>query len=599
MRYACAPATSPAPEVPIDEPDVAAPDPVSLDPAAPGARAPMTRLPPETDAAVEALIDRAGELFMAAPLEALALSEQALALLPPLADGAVSVPHALVRRARGIALHYAGRHVDGLAELNRALAATPADDLALQSRVLRALSMGCELLGALDDALAWAKRALEAARGQGEPRYVADALLSLGVAHSRGGDPEAGLEQFRQVLALFEARGEVGGCVSVLNNMGINCKNLGRHDEAIAHFERGLALAAADGDAAASAVLRSNLGEPLLALGRLDDAERALDAAIAALAACGYREAEINARVTHGRVLLALGRDAAAQAQLEQALEGAEATGGRNYAARAHQTLAALHKAAGRFEAALRHHEAFHAAERAQFNADSDRTIAALRVQLEVADARHEAEVHRLRHVEIAQAHDELKALHAALLAADTEKSALLEQLAEQSRTDALTGLANRRWLDERLADEVQRARRHGKPLAVAMCDLDFFKRINDRFGHAIGDEVLRRVAAILRERCRATDLIARYGGEEFCIAFLEADAAHAARSCEALRAAVAAHDWSAVQPGLAVTLSIGVSDRHDPPDAHALLADADMHLYRAKRDGKNRVRWDGKGAAG
>lgn len=552
----------------------------------------MTRLPPDLSATIDDLLDRAGALFMASPGEALALADEALALLPALADGEVSAPHALTLRARGIALHFAGRHAEGLAELNRALAAVPPDALALQARVLRALSMGCELLGALEDALAWAKQSLDAARRQDEPRHVTDALLSVGVAYSRAGDSLAGLEHFQQVLARFEASGERAGCVSVLNNMGINCKNLGRFDEAIAHFERGLALAAQDGDPTASAVLRSNLGEPLLGLGRLDEARDALDAAIAALAGCGYREAEINARVTQGRVLLALGRHDAAQRELESALQGAETTGGRNYAARAHQTLSQLHKQAGRFEAALRHHEAYHAAERAQFNADSDRTIASLRVQLEVSEARHEAQLHRLRHVEIAQAHDELKSLHAALLAADLEKSALLVQLAEQSRTDALTGLANRRWLDERLANEVQKARRHAKPLAVAMCDLDFFKRINDRFGHPVGDEVLRRVAAILRERCRSTDLIARYGGEEFCIAFLEADAALAARSCELMRAAVAAHDWHMVHPGLEVTVSIGLSDRRDLLDAHALLADADSQLYRAKRDGKNCVRW-------
>ena len=552
----------------------------------------MNRPVPEATASVGALLDRAGELFMSAPAQALALADEALALLPVLEDSATSAPHALVRRTRGIALHYAGRHADGHAELNRALAVTPEAELGLRSRVLRALSMGCELHGAVDAALAWAKESLDAARSQGDQRLIRDALLSVGVAHSRAGDVEAGLAHFQQVLAMFEASGESAGCMSVLNNMGINCKNLGRHADAIAHFERGLAFATEAGDVTGGAVLRSNLGEPLLALGRLDEARRELAAAIDALANCGYREAEINARVTHGRVLLALGEGDAAQAELERALDDAESTGGRNYAARAHHTLAELHKAAGRFEAALRHHEAFHAAERAQFNADSDKTISSLRVQLEVAAARHETELHRLKHGEIAQAHDELKALHAALLAADEEKSALLVRLAEQSRTDALTGLANRRWLDERLADELQRSPRNATSLAVAMCDLDFFKRINDRFGHAIGDEVLRRVAAILRERCRNTDLIARYGGEEFCIAFLEADAEHAARSCEALRAAVAAHDWRSVHPALEVTLSIGISDHRHGLDAHALLADADMHLYRAKRDGKNCVRW-------
>jgi len=546
----------------------------------------------------DTLLDRASEQFESAPRQALALADDALAMLPPLEVGRRDEQQARVRRVRGIALHYAGRHADGLDELGRALAAVPEGDSALQTKVMRALSMGNELMGALGPSLDWARRALDAARRQDDPSLVAEALLSVGIAHSRAGDPQAGLGCFEQVLALFETQANRYGCASVLNNMGINCKNLGRHADALDYLQRGMAIAQAIGDAGASAVLRSNLGEPLLLLGRYDEARAESEAAIRELSACGFREGEIHARVLLGQVLLRLGLLDDAQAELERALRDIEGTGSMNHAARAHRTLAELHKAAGRFEAALGHQERFHAAERAQFNAESDRTISALRVQLEVADAQHEAEVHRLRHVEIARAHDDLKALHEALLAADREKTRLLERLAEQSRTDGLTGLANRRWLDERLADEIQRARRTHQPLAVAMCDLDFFKRINDRLGHPIGDEVLRRVAAVLRERCRGTDLVARYGGEEFCIAFLESDAATAARTCETLRAAVERQDWRALHPELAVTISIGISDRLDLPGAHALLADADTFLYQAKHDGKNRVRWRGEGGA-
>ena len=544
----------------------------------------------------EALLEQAATLFMSAPAQALALADQALAGLPDLpsqeAPGGVeaSPRHAVALRTRGLALHYGGQHAQGMLALNRALALTPADDAALQSRVLRSLSIGCELLGATDDALAWAKRALDAARRLDRPLLAADAMLSVGVACSRAGDAASGLEYFHQVLALFEAAHDDEACISVLNNMGINCKNLQRYGESVAHFERALALAEGRGNAGTAAVLRSNLAEPLLLLGRLEAGRRVLEAAIPQLAVSGFRDGEAHAHVIHGRLLLAAGEGAAAQAALERALTLSELTGGRNHAARAHLALSALHKAAGRAAAALHHHEAFHAAERARFNADSGRQVSALRVQLEVADARHDAEVHRLKHVEIARAHDELKALHAALLAADEEKSRLVLRLAEQSRTDALTGLANRRWLDEHLGLELARARRRATPLSAALCDLDDFKRINDRFGHAVGDAVLKRVAAILRERCRATDLVARYGGEEFCIAFLETDAALAARSCEALRQAIAAHDWASVREGLVVTISIGVADT--PVSIERLLADADAQLYRAKHEGKDRVRW-------
>ena len=558
----------------------------------------MNPLPPGqptvTPHPIKEMLDRSRGLMLSSTAAATTLAQAALDAALAVPDGAPSLV-AEARATLGLALHHSGRHAEGLAELNHALETVPEGDLPLRVEVLRRLSMGCELLGALEDSLAWATRALEVARRIGDPLRVADARLSLGVIQSRCGDAAGGLEHFTRVLPVYEAAGETGACVSVLNNMGINCKNLARYTDSAAHFERALVLSdASESPLGAGAVLRSNLGETLWLMGRNAAARETLVLAIAQLAQAGNNEGEINARLNHGRLLLSIDEAGPARAELEHVLRLSERSGSRNHGARAHLSLAELHKSAGRPDLALRHHEAYHAAERAQFNDESDRKLGTLRVQLEVADAQHEAQLHRLKHVEIAGAHEELKRLHTALLEADAEKNALLARLAEQTRTDALTGLANRRQLDEWLANEVARARRHGHPLAVAMCDLDFFKRINDRLGHATGDVVLRTVAGLLRERCRATDLVARYGGEEFCIAFPESDSAAAVRTCEALRDAVARHDWAALHPELTVTLSIGVSDDLSLASHERLLADADMHLYRAKRDGKNRVRWHG-----
>ncbi len=557
---------------------------------------------PTTPEQIVQLLDDAEDRYFSATSTAVDLSAQALAALtalPTAAEATVPTLRSRALRTHGISLHFAGRHAEGRASLVAALAAAPEGDLAQQSSVLRGLSIGSEMLGDIDDSAAWANKALVAARAHGGTRLIGDALLSLGVCYSRAGDPAAGLAHFDEVLALFEAEGNDEGCRHVLVNMGINFKNLGRHAESVAHLERALALAEAARDTGVVAVSRSNLGESLTLMGRFDEARTALEAAILALTASGNVDGETNTRVNHGRLLVELGEIADAQTELERALSLTERTGGRNHAANANLALAELHKRAGRFEVALRHHEAYHAAERAQFNAESDRKLQSLRAQREIADARYEAELHRLKHVEIASAHEELKVLHAALLAADDEKNLLLERLAEQSRTDALTGLANRRALDERLADEVLRSQRHGQALAVALCDLDFFKQVNDRFGHAVGDAVLKRVATILRERCRGTDLVARYGGEEFCLAFFDTDAESASRTCETLRLAVGAHDWATVHPELAVTLSIGIADDPQRKTHEQLLADADHQLYRAKHEGKNRVCWRGNELAG
>lgn len=165
--------------------------------------------------------------------------------------------------------------------------------------------------------------------------------------------------------------------------------------------------------------------------------------------------------------------------------------------------------------------------------------------------------------------------------------AAVFERLALQ---DGLTGLLNRRALDERLAQEVERARRHGHPLTVALGDIDHFKRINDTYRHQVGDEVLKAVARLCQATVRAGDNVGRYGGEEIALVLPETTVEEGTALCERLRRAIVGHDWEAVAPGLCVTISIGLSDRLDAPHPAALLADADAHLYRAKQGGRNRT---------
>lgn len=176
-----------------------------------------------------------------------------------------------------------------------------------------------------------------------------------------------------------------------------------------------------------------------------------------------------------------------------------------------------------------------------------------------------------------------------------TELQSKSELLSRQSREDALTGVANRRCFDERLATEIQRAARYGHPLALVLLDLDHFKRINDSAGHAAGDEVLRVVAGIMRAQARSSDLPARLGGEEFAILLPEQAEASALRAAELLRAAIAEHDFSWLRPGLRVTLSAGVARWSQGESSDDLMRHADQALYRAKAAGRNQVLADSR----
>jgi len=160
-----------------------------------------------------------------------------------------------------------------------------------------------------------------------------------------------------------------------------------------------------------------------------------------------------------------------------------------------------------------------------------------------------------------------------------------------QAITDELTDLANRRHFMETLETELRRAQRFGEPLALVFADLDDFKRVNDRHGHQVGDDVLRSVATVFRRRVRAIDVAARLGGEEFAVLLVGTDLHGAFALAESLREAVSALEIPAGRGALVrITASFGVAAHSRGESSEALLESADLALYRAKREGKDRV---------
>jgi diguanylate cyclase (GGDEF)-like protein len=173
------------------------------------------------------------------------------------------------------------------------------------------------------------------------------------------------------------------------------------------------------------------------------------------------------------------------------------------------------------------------------------------------------------------------------------ENARLHQQMVRLSQTDALTGVHNRRSLFARLEMERERADRFDHPMGLVLVDVDHFKRFNDRFGHAAGDDILRRVAETLAGAVRKVDLVARYGGEEFAVLVARADHAAVLAAGEKLRAAVQATaiPHEGVEPAV-VTISVGVASwPDDAGDLAGLIDAADAALFAAKRAGRNVVR--------
>jgi diguanylate cyclase (GGDEF)-like protein len=162
-----------------------------------------------------------------------------------------------------------------------------------------------------------------------------------------------------------------------------------------------------------------------------------------------------------------------------------------------------------------------------------------------------------------------------------------IEELAE---LDELTGSYNRRCIMRMLDEEITRARRTGTPCSIGLIDLDWFKRINDAYGHPTGDEVLRTFAITTFANIRTIDRFGRYGGEEFLLVLPDTSAEGGAQILERLRQIIADLDWSAFSPGMQVTISAGVTALHPDETPDTFLARADSALYSAKARGRNQI---------
>jgi diguanylate cyclase (GGDEF)-like protein len=177
--------------------------------------------------------------------------------------------------------------------------------------------------------------------------------------------------------------------------------------------------------------------------------------------------------------------------------------------------------------------------------------------------------------------------------ATDVRRVALLEK---ESITDSLTGLYNRRYLDRRLEEEFARAKRYTLPLSILMIDIDHFKRINDNYGHQAGDLVLGYIGKLILNIIRNSDIAARYGGEELLVIAPNTPSSSAVELAERLRKHIEFHELVLTsepikQQKIQITVSIGVSiGRPIIKDVQELILEADEALYRAKREGRNRV---------
>jgi diguanylate cyclase (GGDEF)-like protein len=391
-------------------------------------------------------------------------------------------------------------------------------------------------------------------------------------------------ESYRKAFQVFERYGDPYWQAGLLGNIANVLLHLEDPDGARGCYEQSLMLRESIGDRHGQCFSLNGLAQVYL---RLGDADRSLEmsrAAIRLLNEVGDRAMLANAYSGLARAYQETGEEAKEEEALTMGLGLAETVGVRELVYQIHRDLSALYERRGNAVSALYHHKRYHEEKEALFDQERESKMRGLQVRHQVEQAKREADIYRRLNTELEKAN----ARQAELLEQLRRQSELLER---QARTDALTGLMNRRYLEVALADAFAQARQRRHPLTVAIADIDHFKRINDRCSHQVGDAVLRTVARLLQQNCRRDDVLARYGGEEFVLVLPDATPEDAARLCDRMRELIAGHDWDALHPDLRVTISFGLCADTGLEDGERMLCCADARLYEAKEEGRNQVR--------
>ena len=496
-----------------------------------------------------------------------------------------------------------------LARLHVARDLLMADDAAAEP-AMRAWIDGCGQTAALQDQ-AWAQSTLGGLlvrKGQEEDgfrlRYgsietlrraepapeLVFALMNLGVTHLRFGNLRSADALLSEAWAAAQQLAMQERYYLVASNVASAAIELGAPQRALDTLTPLIDLSDAGNDRLHYQLM---MADALRALGRLDESRSWLDAVIATIDTAAPGQLLPQTRLSNLALLRAEGRLDEALAELRRAEADPPAFLTHTHALHLFSEAASLFADREEWDAAYeyerRHRDRYVALQKVAANAER----LSLQARYELYRNQVERDFERRKREAAESAHATVQALNHSLSQRLDEIQALQAALQEQVITDPLTGLYNRRFLAEVLPREIERASREGHPVAVALIDLDTFKRVNDLHGHAVGDEVLRRLAMLLRENTRGTDYCCRFGGEEFCVLLTGLDAEAAAVRIRDILEAFSELSFEAAGGeqilGLSYSAGIAAYPAHSA-DAETVLALADAALLRAKRAGKRRV---------
>ncbi len=426
----------------------------------------------------------------------------------------------------------------------------------VQARSERLLSAFYSRIGDMPASLEHAVHAVELLNPGALPRLRADHLMALALALGRTRSFDAARDRFQAVLRIAEDTDDVLLHIAALNNMAFIEYMAGQPEAAMDAARRMQSCAARYGVELEASYL-DTVARAQMMIGEHAEAERTLTPLVDGADGRPIPESDGLAEVllTLAECRRMLGDTGRAQASLRRAMLLCDERDLQEVMVRVLQEQAAIHAAEGRHADAYETHVLFHESSQALYSAEREARARTLQAVFETEEAQRSS-----------------------------------RQFREMSLRDPLTGLYNRRYVDDRLPALCSLSREEATPLAAAIVDVDHFKRVNDELSHDTGDEVLRQISTLL-QTCASEHggFAARLGGDEFLLVLAGLDGRAAGECCERLRVKVRDHPWAPLTGDIPVTISVGVVSSVAGA-ASDLLAAADQRLYSSKRAGRDQV---------
>lgn len=432
--------------------------------------------------------------------------------------------------------------------------------------------------GSYPAALEFGLKALKLAREIESQEYEA---WCLDLVASSCKDSEQALKMYETAFAIFKELGDMAGQSRILNNWAYTLMECKQFPAAIELAQTSLYLAKVTGLKKDEINITATLSETLAGMGEYGQAQAHLSDAIKLFDEYGRDISSIFILVNMGHVYLQQHELEKAEKILLQALQESAKAEMRNEQARCHQYLSEIYERRGIFDKALEYYKKFQALRESIAGETALKELAALRVSYQIEAAQRDADIHRLEKEKLETELEQHKRVHA-----------MLEELATR---DPLTNLYNRRHFLGLAEREWRRAKRYQHPLCALMLDVDDFKQINDKYGHAVGDSALVAFANVIQSRLRSTELAGRYGGDEFVILLPETQPENGVLVAKRICRSILDYPIQVESDLVTLTPSIGVAsvtseNRGRVPSLIELLNCADKALYAAKKFGRGQV---------